>query len=129
MVKPHKKQLSDKDLERMAGEGFTPIAQRCRGVPRPPRGRMQYAPTTLDLHGHTEEQAWDAIVDLLDNLDNVGAHTCAHKKTVKLKIITGASGILKQKFAQWATESIISPRILSCKLINNGCYEIVARKS
>ena len=84
--------------------------------------------TRLDLHGKTEDQAWTLINELLDS---VTAYAVANGNKVGLRraqIVTGASGILKEKFHQWATESIISPRIASCKLINNGCYEIVVRK-
>ena len=44
-------------------------------------------------------------------------------------IITGASGILRQKFPQWATESLLSPYIIEFKPINNGSFAVkFARK-
>lgn len=70
----------------------------------------------LDLHRMTEEQAWDAIMDVAKS----GTRT-AH-------IITGASGILRQKFPQWATDSLLSPYILSFTPINNGSFSVKFKK-
>ncbi|MBQ8686765.1 MAG: Smr/MutS family protein [Alphaproteobacteria bacterium] len=64
----------------------------------------------LDLHCFTEEQAWNAIM----NLAQSGIKTA--------NIITGASGILKIKFQQWANDSILSPYIISFAPINNGSF-------
>lgn len=70
----------------------------------------------LDLHNYTEEQAWTAINELISN----GVRTA--------KIITGASGILKIKFQQWAQDSIISKYFVSITPINNGSFSVKFRK-
>jgi DNA-nicking Smr family endonuclease len=70
----------------------------------------------LDLHQLTEEQAWNAIMDL------------AKSGVRNATIITGASGILKIKFQQWAKNSIISPYIISWAPINNGSFAVKFKK-
>jgi len=80
-------------------------------------------PRPLDLHGMTEDMAWNAIVGLLNKLQK--------NEKIKMRtitIITGASGILKQKFPIWMTESAISDRIQSCRPINNGSFGVVVKK-
>ena len=67
---------------------------------------------TIDFHNHTEEEAWN----MLEHVATSGTHNAT--------IITGASGILKTKFQQWATDSIISPRIISITPINNGSFTV-----
>ncbi|MBE6461213.1 MAG: hypothetical protein E7007_04940 [Alphaproteobacteria bacterium] len=119
------KQLTDLDIEQMIGTEHTPddIATR-RAVrselhlsTRIPHKR-QTPPThaTLDLHQLTEEQAWSAIMDLAKS----GTHTAT--------IITGASGILKIKFQQWARDSLLSPYIISFTPINNGSFAVKFKK-
>ena len=108
-------------LTRCARKKFYPAPQA--GQVNPQGGRK------LDLHGKTEEQAWELINAALDE---VAAFAAANGNKIglrRLTIITGASGILKQKLPQWATESILSPKIVSCRLVNNGCYEVVVRKN
>jgi DNA-nicking Smr family endonuclease len=123
------KNLNDSDLTEMGNTDFIPDDKH---TAREIRNRLKaqgainilnsdietnlYKYTTLDLHHKTEEQAWRAINELLDS----GARNAT--------IITGASGILKIKFAQWSENSIIAPRIISYKLINNGAYEIKIKK-
>ncbi len=113
------KQLTDKDIAEMIGTDFTPddattrhsvrselhLSQR---IPHQPITPLQHA--TLDLHQFTEEQAWTAIMEL------------AQSGTRTANIITGASGILKIKFQQWARTSILSPYIISFCPINNGSF-------
>ncbi|MEE1110891.1 MAG: Smr/MutS family protein, partial [Alphaproteobacteria bacterium] len=70
----------------------------------------------LDLHQLTEEQAWTAILDL------------AKSGTRNATIITGASGILKIKFQQWASDSVLSPYIISFTPINNGSFSVKFKK-
>ena len=43
-------------------------------------------------------------------------------------IITGASGILRIKFIQWANDSVLSPYINSFKPINNGSFDVKFNK-
>ena len=64
----------------------------------------------LDLHQYTEEQAWGAIKSIIS------------MEARSALIITGASGILKIKFQQWAKDSIISDKIESFKPMNNGSF-------
>jgi hypothetical protein len=66
----------------------------------------------LDLHQLTEEQAWEQIM------------TLAQSGTRTANIITGASGILKIKFQQWAKDSILTPYIISFSPINNGSFHV-----
>jgi DNA-nicking Smr family endonuclease len=115
------KQLTDNDLAEMAGAEFAPddrrVKKQVRGelrlsrlIPEPAAPAPRHA--ALDLHQKTEEQAWAEINALLAS----GTRTAV--------IITGASGILKTKFQDWAANSVIAPRIVSCKMINNGSFEI-----
>ena len=71
---------------------------------------------TIDFHQHTEEEAWDMLLNTVTS----GARSAT--------VITGASGILKPKFQQWMTNSIISPHIISFNPLNNGSFEIKIRK-
>ena len=70
----------------------------------------------IDFHQHTEEEAWNMLMETVTS----GAHSAT--------VITGASGILKPKFQQWMTESVLSPHIISFKPLNNGSFEIKIRK-
>lgn len=115
------KQLSDDDILQMTAGEFAPDL---RAVNRDVRAKLKLRqlipPTpvpvaesmTLDLHEHTEEQAWAEIVAVI--------HSGARYATV----ITGASGILRQKFPQWMTESILAPYIISYRPINNGSFHV-----
>lgn len=115
------KQLSDDDILQMAAGEFAPDL---RAVNRDVRAKLklrQLIPATpvtvaesvtLDLHEHTEEQAWAEIV------------TAIHSGARYATIITGASGILRQKFPQWMTESILAPYIISYRPINNGSFHV-----
>ena len=115
------KQLSDKDIANMIGEDFLPDDEATKKSVRqslhlstqiPKTAEQTPAHVTIDFHQHTEEEAWNMLVDTVMS----GAHSAT--------VITGASGILKQKFQQWALESIISPYIISFKPLNNGSFEI-----
>ncbi len=44
-------------------------------------------------------------------------------------IITGASGILKIKFQQWARDSLLTPYIIQWEPINNGSFSVKFRKN
>ena len=115
------KQLSDDDILQMAAGEFAPDL---RTVNRDVRAKLKLrrlipaenAPTpesvTIDLHEHTEEQAWAEIV------------TAIHSGARYATIITGASGILRQKFPIWMTESILTPYIISYRPINNGSFRV-----
>lgn len=118
------KQLTDVDIERMADAKFTPdqndgkravrqlhLAQR---IPQAATDAPQHV--TLDLHQRTEQESWDAIMEI--------ATSGARRAT----IITGASGILKIKFQQWVRDSVLSPYIISATPINNGSFDVRFRK-
>ena len=120
------KQLSDRDIAEMIGGEISPddtdTRKRVRSELHLWRRIPHDAPTvpnhaTLDLHQYTEEQAWDAIMAL------------ATSGTRTANIITGASGILRQKFPQWATNSILAPYIVSFSPINNGSFAVKFKKS
>ena len=119
------KQLTDKDIAEMIGADFhaddTATRRTVRSelhlstrIPDAPHPVPSHA--TLDLHQLTEEQAWHAIMDL------------AKSGIRNANIITGASGILKIKFQQWAKDSILSPYIISFTPINNGSFSVRFKK-
>lgn len=119
------KRLTDADIEKMANAEFIPdtraVNRAVRGelklghlIPTPDQPAPRHA--VLDLHNHTEQQAWDAISAL------------AASGTRDATIITGASGILKIKFQQWARDSILAPRIISVTPINNGSFAVKFRR-
>jgi len=113
------KQLNDSDIANMIGNDFVPddVATKksvrselhlSRRVPQPDVSLPEHV--TIDFHQHTEQDAWQMLIDIIES----GVRSAT--------VITGASGILKTKFQQWATESIISPNIISFKPINNGSF-------
>ena len=115
------KQLNDADIAKMVGEEFIPddIATKktvrselhlSTRIPKPAAPIGEHI--TIDFHNHTEQEAWDML-----------AHVAASDAKAAT-VITGASGILKIKFQQWATESIISPRIMSVTPLNNGSFKV-----
>ncbi len=112
------KRLTDWDIEQMIkNEIHQPGADVSRSVraelrlsTRIPKQKDVPQHCVLDLHHFTEEQAWGAIMSLAQS----GARTA--------NIITGASGILKIKFQQWANDSVLSPYIISFSPINNGSF-------
>ncbi len=119
------KQLTDTDIAEMIGNEFhgDDIATRrtvrtelhlSTRIPHERKTPPMHA--TLDLHQFTEEQAWNAIMEL------------ATSGTRTANIITGASGILKIKFQQWAHNSLLSPYIISFSPINNGSFYVKFKK-
>ena len=115
------KRLTDIDIEQMNRATFAPDANAVRRrvraelklnqrMPPPPTPLPKHA--VLDLHHKTEEQAWNEIMAL------------ATSGTRNATIITGASGILKIKFQQWARDSLLSPYILSVLPLNNGSFAV-----
>ena len=119
------KQLTDNDIYEMIGDEFhaDDISTRrtvrselhlSRRIPHTPQTPPLHA--TLDLHQLTEEQAWTVIMEL------------AQSGTRTANIITGASGILKIKFQQWARDSLLSPYIISVRPINNGSFAVKFKK-
>ncbi|MCM1294238.1 MAG: Smr/MutS family protein [Muribaculaceae bacterium] len=118
------KQLTDDDILGMIGEPVSldmdaaresvrqlHLAQR---IPKPDTPAPHHA--TLDLHTYTEEQAWNAIMEIVTS------------GTRRATIITGASGILKIKFQQWARDSLLAPYIISYTPINNGSFSVKFKK-
>lgn len=119
------KQLTDFDIEKMlSDEPFRSDEQSDKKVRKelnlstliPSKDFIKKDNVVLDLHQYTEEQAWNAINHLISS----GVRTA--------KIITGASGILKIKFQQWAKDSIISKYFISITPINNGSFDVKFRK-
>lgn len=118
------KQLTDDDILSMGDVNFTPDASIARKTVRqlhlatriPQNDTPVPRHITLDLHTYTEEQAWQAIMKI------------AISGTRHATIITGASGILKIKFQQWARDSVLSPYIISATPINNGSFDVRFRK-
>ena len=120
------KQLSDFDIANMIGDDFIPdnnaakksVRQELhlsKRIPKP--AQPTPAHTIIDFHQHTEEESWK----MLEQIAASGARTAT--------VITGASGILKTKFQQWATDSILSPYIISFQPINNGGFFVRFRKT
>lgn len=104
------KRLSDSDIERMADGEFSPNHDIVRRGVRAELKLSELIPAkteslpkhvVLDLHHKTEEQAWNEIMRL------------ATSGVRNATIITGASGILKIKFQQWARDSLLSPYMIS----------------
>lgn len=118
------KQLTDDDIQSMADAKFTPDTNDVRRavrqlhlaqkIPTPAGNAPQHV--TLDLHQRTEQDSWDAIMEI------------AMRGVRHATIITGASGILKIKFQQWVHDSILSPYIISATPINNGSFDVRFRK-
>ena len=119
------KQLNDSDIADMIGDDFIPddiatkkaVRSELRLSTRIPNtDKIIPAHTIIDFHNHTEEEAWQMLEQI--------AATSIRSATV----ITGASGILKTKFQQWAKDSILSPYIISFEPINNGSFSVKFRK-
>jgi len=119
------KQLNDVDIANMIGEGFRPDNNETKKLVRKSLHLSTRIPkikspapehVTLDFHQHTEEEAWNMLIQV------------AESKTRSATVITGASGILKQKFQQWMTESIITPYVISFEPLNNGSFKVLFRK-
>lgn len=115
------KQLSDTDIERMADGEFSPNHDIVRRGVRAELKLSELIPAkteslpkhvVLDLHHKTEEQAWNEIMRL------------ATSGVRNATIITGASGILKIKFQQWARDSLLSPYMISALPLNNGSFAV-----
>ena len=115
------KRLSDSDIERMADGEFSPNHDIVRRGVRAELKLSELIPAkteslpkhvVLDLHHKTEEQAWNEIMRL------------AASGVRNATLITGASGILKIKFQQWAQESLLSPYIISVSPLNNGSFAV-----
>lgn len=120
------KKLSDDDILKMTRGEYIPdvraVNRSVRAalrlgqlIPDAPGSCPKYA--RLDLHQMTEEQAWHAIMNL------------ATSGVRRAQIITGASGILHQKFPQWARESVLSPYIMEFAPINNGSFDVHFRRT
>ena len=119
------KQLTDDDIKQMLTDDITTIDEKnvrrsvrteLRMSERIPRTTPTPSHSVLDLHNLTQEQAWNAIM------------TLAQSGTRTATLITGASGILKIKFQQWATNSILTPYLISFSPINNGSFFVKFKK-
>lgn len=119
------KQLNDKDIANMIGDDFVPDDISTKKSVRselhlstriPKENTPPPVHTTIDFHNHTEEEAWQ----MLEHIVTDGTRTAT--------VITGASGILKTKFQQWANDSILSPYIESYRALNNGSFAVKFHK-
>ena len=119
------KQLNDKDIANMIGENILiddeavkkSVRKSLHLSTRIPQNEPEITEhTVIDFHNHTEEEAWQMLEHIATN------------GTRSATVITGASGILKSKFQQWATESILSPHIISFTPINNGSFSVKFRR-
>ena len=118
------KQLSDSDVANMIGDDFVPddnatkkqVRSELHLSTRIPNTQPTQSHITIDFHQHTEEESWNMLIGAIES----GVKSAT--------VITGASGILKPKFQQWATDSVISPRIISFEQINNGSFLVKFRK-
>lgn len=119
------KQLTDFDIANMVGDNFIPddVAAKksvrnelhlSKRIPKPDAPAPEHV--TIDFHNHTEEEAWQMLAQI------------AASGVRSATVITGASGILKTKFQQWATDSILSPQIISFAPINNGSFAVKFHK-
>jgi DNA-nicking Smr family endonuclease len=119
------KQLNDFDIAKMIGEEFMPDYEKAKKSVRQELHLSTRIPNvstkipehvTIDFHNHTEEESWQ----MLEQIAASSARTAT--------VITGASGVLKSKFQQWARDSILSPYIISFEPINNGSFFVRFRK-
>ena len=119
------KQLNDKDIADMIGTDFVPDDNETKKSVRtslhlstriPKTEKSTPAHTVIDFHNHTEQQAWDMLMEV------------AQSGIPSATVITGASGILKIKFQQWATNSILEPHIVSFEPLNNGSFSVKFHK-
>ena len=119
------KQLTDSDIAKMIGDDFIPddiMTKKAvrtqlhlsKRIPKPDTITPEHI--TIDFHNHTEEEAWKMLTQV------------AASGTRSATVITGASGILKTKFQQWAKDSVISPFIVSFAPINNGSFMVKFHK-
>jgi DNA-nicking Smr family endonuclease len=115
------KQLNDSDIANMIGEDFRPCDVETQKqvrkslhlstrIPQPEYPTPTHI--TIDFHDHTEQEAWEMLVQVATS----GVRSAT--------VITGASGVLKQKFPQWMQESILTPHILSFEPLNNGSFAV-----
>ncbi|MBR3147811.1 MAG: Smr/MutS family protein [Alphaproteobacteria bacterium] len=120
------KQLTDSDIAKMIGDDFIPddiMTKKAvrtqlhlsKRIPKPDTPAPEHM--TIDFHNHTEEEAWKMLTQV------------AASGTRSATVITGASGILKTKFQQWAKDSVISPFIVSFAPINNGSFMVKFHKN
>lgn len=120
------KQLTDSDIAKMIGDDFIPddiMTKKAvrtqlhlsKRIPKPDTITPEHI--TIDFHNHTEEEAWKMLTQV------------AASGTRSATVITGASGILKTKFQQWAKDSVISPFIVSFAPINNGSFMVKFHKN
>lgn len=139
-MKNNRKFLTDKDINSMAKMPIAPddaaarrkivaelgIKRRMNARPTPPlapdswesaRIYVEDRILTLDLHRKTEEQAWDLASALFRQ--NPGR---------RVRVITGASGILRVKFMDWITRGLLSDYINEWVSLNRGAFEIRLRK-
>ena len=118
------RKLNDKDIADMIGTEFIPENDSVKKEVRKslhlstlvPKPEILPAHPIIDFHNHTEEEALQMLKHIATN------------HTRSATVITGASGILKIKFQQWATDSILSPRIASFRPLNNGSFEVKFHK-
>lgn len=118
------KQLNDNDIANMIGAEFSADDRATKSAVRHELHLSKKIPVekpvpehiVLDFHQHTEEQAWNMVMDAALS----GARTAT--------VITGASGILKIKFQQWVRDSLLSPYIIQCTPINNGSFDVKFKK-
>jgi DNA-nicking Smr family endonuclease len=114
------KQLTESDIEQMLGDEFIADDKSTRRSLKLNLRMPEDAPApdrvTLDLHQNTEEQAWEKLTALV------------HSGTRFAVVITGASGILKIKFQDWMSRSILAPHIHAWRPLNNGSFEIQIKK-
>lgn len=75
------------------------------------KGKMPIE-ATLDLHGHTQSEAHDALVGFIKRTQKSGKR-CVLVITGKGRK-TGEPGILKTKVPLWLNEAPIGPLILKC---------------
>jgi len=116
------KQLTDKDICDMVNVDFVPsgdatsVRRELHLSKKIPQPHITPEHIVLDWHQHTEQQAWDMVMDVAKS----GIRTAT--------IITGASGILKTKLQQWVDDSLLSPYVISCVPLNNGSFEVRFKK-
>jgi DNA-nicking Smr family endonuclease len=75
------------------------------------RGQMR-PEARLDLHGHTQAQAFDALARFL-----AGAQARGHRTVL---VVTGKSGVLRHEVPRWLRLAPNAPRVLSSETARPG---------
>jgi DNA-nicking Smr family endonuclease len=110
------KQLSDLDIENMECEFASKDdlrAIRKNATRKIIKDSLPARFSSTDFHGETEEGAWQNI------LREIYSNT---RSKFEMRIVSGRSGVLRERVREWLTDSVLTPFIVEWKLENPGAY-------